>query len=67
MKIVVVSAHPDDLEIGCSGTLKKYQDAGAEIISVITVKPSVETNSERNEDIVLDELKRSYTQTVVQI
>ena len=61
MKIVVVTAHPDDLEIACSGTLKKFQDTGAEIISVVTVKPSAETNIERNEDIVLEELKNSYT------
>ena len=61
MKIVVVSAHPDDLEIACSGTLKKYQEQGADIISVITVKPSEEVNPERNEDIVLEELKNSYT------
>jgi LmbE family N-acetylglucosaminyl deacetylase len=63
MKIIVVTAHPDDLEIACSGTLKKYQDSGAEIVSVITVKPSAESNSNRNEDIVLEELRNSYTQS----
>lgn len=61
MKIVAVTAHPDDLEIACSGTLKKFQDEGAEIISVVTVKPSAETNADRSEDIVLEELKNSYT------
>lgn len=60
MKILVVSAHPDDLEIACSGTLKKYKDAGAEIISVITVRPSAETNTNRSESIVAAELAASY-------
>jgi LmbE family N-acetylglucosaminyl deacetylase len=63
MKIIVVTAHPDDLEIACSGTLKKYQDSGAEIVSVITVKPSAESNPDRNEDIVLEELRNSYTRS----
>lgn len=61
MKIVAITPHPDDLEIACAGTLKKFQDQGAEIISIVTVKPSAEVNSERNEDIVLKELKNSYT------
>jgi LmbE family N-acetylglucosaminyl deacetylase len=61
MKIVAITPHPDDLEIACAGTLKKFQDQGAEIISIVTVKPSAEVNSERNEDIVLEELKNSYT------
>jgi hypothetical protein len=58
MKIVAITPHPDDLEIACAGTLKKFQDQGAEIISIVTVKPSAEVNSERNEDIVLEELKK---------
>ena len=60
MKIIVVSPHPDDLEISCSGTLKKFQDSGAEIISVITVKPSAETNVNRNQNTVNQELLDSY-------
>jgi LmbE family N-acetylglucosaminyl deacetylase len=61
MKIVAITAHPDDLEIACAGTLKKFQDQGAEIISVVTVRPSAEENSNRDEDTVLEELKNSYT------
>jgi LmbE family N-acetylglucosaminyl deacetylase len=60
MKIITISPHPDDLEIACSGTLKKFQDAGAEIISVLTVKPSAEVNSNRNQAIVNQELANSY-------
>jgi LmbE family N-acetylglucosaminyl deacetylase len=60
MKIIAVTAHPDDLEIACSGTLKKFQDEGAEIISVVTVKPSAEINSDRTKWIVEHELAQSY-------
>jgi len=63
MKIVVISAHPDDLEIGCVGTLKKFQDQGATIISVVTVRPSAEVNSQRSRSVVEDELHASYTMT----
>ena len=60
MKIIAISPHPDDLEIACSGTLKKFQDAGAEIISVLTVKPSAEVNTTRSQSIVNQELSDSY-------
>ena len=60
MKILAVTAHPDDLEIACAGTLKRFQDAGAEIISVVTVKPSAEINTSRDQYIVEQELQQSY-------
>lgn len=60
MKILVVSPHPDDLEISCAGTLKRFQEQGAEIISVITVKPSAEVNKNRSQYIVEHELNKSY-------
>jgi LmbE family N-acetylglucosaminyl deacetylase len=60
MKILVVSAHPDDVEIACAGTLRRYQQQGAEIISVIAVQPSTEVNPNRNTAIVTNELNSSY-------
>lgn len=60
MKVVVFTAHPDDLEIGCAGTLRVLQQQGADILSVVTVKPSAEVNQSRSEDIVQEELMRSY-------
>jgi len=36
MKIIVVSAHPDDEVLGCGGTLAKHRDNGDEIAWVIT-------------------------------
>jgi LmbE family N-acetylglucosaminyl deacetylase len=63
MKILVVSAHPDDVEIACSGTLRRFQQQGADIISVITVKPSAEDRTGRDQLVVQSELETSYQQS----
>ena len=60
MKVIAVSAHPDDMELSCSGHLLKLQSQGAKIISVVTVKPSAEANPARTQQIVEQELNRSY-------
>ena len=31
MRVLAVGCHPDDLEIACGGTLRKYADGGAEV------------------------------------
>jgi len=59
MNILAITPHPDDLELGCSGTLLKLRDKGANIDVIITVKPSAEINSNRNAEIVERELQRS--------
>lgn len=60
MKVLVFSAHPDDLEIGCAGTLLKYAEQGYTITSIVTVKPSKEVNQKRSKQIVEQELVNSY-------
>ena len=60
MKVIVISAHPDDMEIACGATLRRLQLEGATIISVVLVKPSAEDRSDRNQHIVSQELKHSY-------
>jgi len=35
MKILAISPHPDDLEIGCGGTLLKYARRGADITALV--------------------------------
>ena len=61
MKIIVVSAHPDDMEISCGGTLKRLNNAGADIISVVAIRPSREVTEGRSELIVQQELNASYS------
>ena len=31
MNVLAIGCHPDDLEIACSGTLRKYVETGAEV------------------------------------
>lgn len=35
MKILAIGAHPDDIEVGCSGTLAKYMQAGHDIYLLV--------------------------------
>ncbi|MBM4272746.1 MAG: PIG-L family deacetylase [Deltaproteobacteria bacterium] len=35
MKVLAIGAHPDDIEVGCSGTLMKYSNDGHEIYLLI--------------------------------
>ena len=59
MKILVVGAHPDDIEIGCGGTVLKFLDEGHDVDLLILVKPSNEVNVKRNETIINEELFKS--------
>ena len=63
MKITVISPHPDDMEIGCSGTLLKMQAQGHHITSIVTVRPSAEERSGRDQLTVEAELQASYHQS----
>jgi LmbE family N-acetylglucosaminyl deacetylase len=37
VRVLVVSAHPDDMEFGCAGSLAKWADEGAEVtVAVVT-------------------------------
>ena len=58
-KFLIITAHPDDLEMGCSGLVTKIKLAGGQVTNLILVKPSAEQNEKRNEQIVKKELERS--------
>lgn len=32
MRVLAIGCHPDDLEIACGGTLRKYVEQGAEVV-----------------------------------
>jgi LmbE family N-acetylglucosaminyl deacetylase len=63
MNVLAITAHPDDLEIGCAGTLLKLQAQGANIDSLVLVKPSAEVRAGRNKQTVKQELVNSYAQS----
>ena len=58
-RALIFSPHPDDQEIGCSGTCKKLENQGYEIVSIITVRPSAEVNENRDKRIVTSEMTAS--------
>jgi LmbE family N-acetylglucosaminyl deacetylase len=35
MKILAIGAHPDDIEVGCAGTLLKYTDYGHDVFMLV--------------------------------
>ena len=35
MKILAIGAHPDDIEVGCAGTLAKYAQHGHDIYLLV--------------------------------
>ena len=35
MKILAIGSHPDDIEVGCGGTLTKYSKKGHEIYLLV--------------------------------
>jgi len=56
---LIITAHPDDLEMGCGGLVSKVIANGGSVTNIILVKPSVEQNEKRNEKIVSKELNES--------
>ena len=58
-KFLIITAHPDELEMGCSGLVSKVMSKGGQVTNLLLVKPSVEQNKNRNEQIVKEELEKS--------
>ena len=57
--ILIITAHPDDLEIGCGGLVSKVLANGGSVTNLILTKPSAEHNEKRNQSIVSAELEKS--------
>ena len=58
-KFLIITAHPDDLEVGCGGLVQKIKDNGGSVTNLIMVKPSAEHNTKRNKDVVEKEFGQS--------
>ena len=56
---LIITAHPDDLEIGCGGLVSKVLANGGSVTNLILIKPSAEHNEKRNQSIVKAELEKS--------
>ncbi len=61
--ILAIGAHPDDVEFGCSGTLKKHLNDGDNVIVLVmsasSVKDATTGKSTRNKKDSLTEVKRA--------
>lgn len=57
--VLIITAHPDDLEIGCGGTVAKLIANGCTVHNLVMVRPSTEIRPGRNQDTVTKELELS--------
>jgi len=58
-KFLIITAHPDDLEMACGGLVAKIKANGGSVTNLILVQPSAEINEKRNMQIVKKELDKS--------
>lgn len=58
-KFLIITAHPDDLEMACGGLVAKIKASGGSVTNLILVQPSAEINEKRNMQIVKKELDKS--------
>ena len=58
-KFLIITAHPDDMEMGCGGLVAKINNNGGMVTNLLLVKPSKENNINRDESIVKSELEKS--------
>jgi len=58
-KVLAVGAHPDDIELGCAGTLSKLHNEGWEITCLIMIPPST-LDIARPKDVVYSEFFDSF-------
>jgi LmbE family N-acetylglucosaminyl deacetylase len=61
MRVLVVSAHPDDIEFGCAGSVAKWVDEGAEVTYCIVTDGSTGTPDAELAGDRLAAIRRSET------
>lgn len=60
-KFLVITAHPDDLEMSCAGTVKRIITEGGSVTNWIMVKPMSDVRPGRTQEKVMEELGHSST------
>jgi LmbE family N-acetylglucosaminyl deacetylase len=56
---LIITAHPDDLEMACAGTVKRILEEGGTVTNWIMVKPTVDIRPSRSGKKVIEELTKS--------
>ena len=56
-KFLIITAHPDDLEMACGGLVAKINASGGSVTNLILVQPSAETNKKRSMEVVKKKVK----------
>lgn len=61
MNILILTAHEDDMELGCSGTMMKYLNEGHSILDICLCKPD-EVRANEKESIIeyINKLDKNY-------
>ncbi|MBL4716757.1 MAG: LmbE family protein [Bacteroidetes bacterium] len=60
-KVIALAPHPDDVEFGCGGTVKKLIESGSEVWYVAFSPCNKSLQSEFDENKLFEELKMSIT------
>lgn len=58
-RYLIITAHPDDLEMSCAGTIRKILSNGGTVTNWIMVKPMADTRTNRPQKKVMQELNES--------
>ena len=66
-RALAVSAHPDDIEFGCAGTLSLWADQGAEVTLCIVTDGSTGTQDRTLMGLGLQEVRRSESEAAAEI
>ena len=66
-RALVVSAHPDDIEFGCAGTVATWTDAGAEVTYCIVTDGSTGTQDRSLMGERLAEIRRAETEAAAKV
>lgn len=66
-RLIVVAAHPDDLETMCGGTISLLAQRGVEIVSVNCTRGDIGTNDKTYTRDSLSEVRLSETETAASI